>query len=318
MIGYGLQSCSSSSQWYGTRYRWLNLCGIVLISCFFTCRPLFAASQYCDYRIDQSYAGVGYGNLEKSHLNTGTGAEVAITTNEVNFAWLVADEQVHSLVLGWDMLYTIMDFDLIEPMTNGHLHTWDFSVIGSYKNNGSEVFYKIIPAISVSSNALRDPSLIDGKALQLKTGLVYKKELHQRFAWLIGFMSDHRFGDYRLYPVAGACWQPSEGWLLQLALPDFSIRKAFSNDISLTFYVAPEGNQWHVFSSDRQRDSDLTYNTIVTGITAQWAITTAISLSLNVEKQTSREFSIVLDDNSLIEPAAGSSMGLTLRGEVLF
>jgi hypothetical protein len=266
----------------------------------------------------QHSIGLGYGMLDKSQLDTGTGAEVEITTHEVNFAWPVASEPNHSLALGFDMLYTIMDFDLITPMTNGHLHTWDLSVNGSYKKKGSEIFYNVTPALSVSSNALKRPSLIDDEALQLKTGMVYKKDIHQGYAWVIGFMSDHRFGDYRLYPVAGVCWKPSENWLLQLALPDFSIRKLFSSEISLTFYVAPEGNQWHVFSDDEQRDSDLTYNAIVTGITAQWLIAPTISLNLNLEQQTRREFSVVLDDNSLIEPGAGSSMGLTVRGEVLF
>lgn len=318
MIGSGLQSYSLSSQWCCTRHFRLNLYTIALVSCFITCRPLFAASQYCDYSIDQSYAGLGHGRLEKAQLDTGTGAEVEITTNEVNTVWLVTSEPNHSLAIGWDMLYTIMDFDMIKPMTNGHLHTLDLSVIGSYKKNGAEIFYKVTPAISVSSNALRDPSLIDGEALQLKTGLVYKKDLHRKYAWVVGFMSDHRFGDYRLYPVAGVCLQPSAGWLLQLALPDFSIRKTFSSGISLTLYAAPEGNQWHVFSEDEQRNSDFTYNAIVTGIAAQWPISPTISLSLDFEKQTRREFSFVLDDNSLVEPGAGSSTGLTVRGEVLF
>lgn len=318
MIGSGFQSYSSSSQWCGVHRFRLKLYSIALISCFITCCPLFAASQYCDNRIDQSYAGLGYGNLEKAQLDTGTGAEVEITTHEVNSAWFITSEPTHSLAIGWDMLYTIMDFDMIKPMTNGNLHTWDLSVIGSHKKNGSEVFYKVTPAISVSSNALRDPSLLDDEALQLKTGLVYKEDLHRKSAWVVGFMSDHRFGDYLLYPVAGVCLQPSEGWLLQLALPDFSIRKTFSSGIRLTLYAAPEGNQWHVFSKDKQRNSDFTYNAIVTGIAAQWPITPTISLSLDFEKQTRREFSFVLDDNSLVELGAGSSTGLTVRGEVLF
>jgi hypothetical protein len=284
-----------------------------MISC-----PLFAARQYCENSLDQRGVGIGYGSWEKSQLDTDTGAEVEMTTNEVNFSWPAASENNHQLKLGFDMLYTIMDFDKITPMTNGHLHTWDLSVNGSHIRNGSKVLYHVTPAISVSSNALKRPSLIDSDALQLKTGVIIKKDIHQEYAWVIGFMSDYRFGDYRLYPVAGVCWQPSENWSLQLALPDFSIRKIFSNDISLTFYVAPEGNQWHVFSDDEQRSSDLSYNAIVTGISAQWLISTTITLSLEIQKQSRREFSVVLDDNSLIEPGANSSAGFTLRSEMLF
>jgi len=318
MISADLLSCSLSSQQRGIRYLHLNLISIALFLFLIISRPLFAANHYCDNNIDRSYIGLGHGRLDKAKLDTGTGAVVKTTSNEVNFSWPVASESEHSTALGFDMLYTIMNFDFVTPMTNGHLHTWRLPVTGSYKKNGSEIFYKVTPAISVSSNVLRHPELIDGKALQLNTGLLYKKDIQREYSWVIGFMSDHRFGDYHLYPVAGICWQPTQDWLLQLTLPDFSIRKTFSSGINLVFYVAPEGNQWHVFSKDRQRDSDLTYNAIVTGITAQWSITPTVKLSLEFEKQSRREFSIVLDDNSLIEPQADSSTGLTVRAEVLF
>ena len=155
MIGSGFLSYSSSSKRCAICHFRFNLYNIAFISCFITCCPLFAASQYCDNNIDQSYVGLGHGRLEKAKLDTGTGAEVTMTTNEVNFAWSVDNEPDHSLALGFDALYTIMDFDVIKTMTNGHLHTWDLSVKGSHKKNGSEVFYNVTPALSVSSNALK-------------------------------------------------------------------------------------------------------------------------------------------------------------------
>ena len=318
MVNADLLSCSLSSRQRGYCYLRFNLYSMALFLCLLICHPLFAASQYCDNSVGQNHIGVGHGRLEKAPLDTGTGAVVAITTNEVNFSWPVSSEVDHSLALGFDMLYTIIDFELITPMTNGHLHTWSLPVTGSYKKNTAEIFYNVTPVVSVSSNALKNPQLIENKSLQLNTQLIYKKNLNPEYAWIIGFMSDHRLGDYRLYPVAGVCWQPEKDWALQLSLPDFSIRKTFSNGINLTFYAAPQGNQWHVFSKDRQRDSDLRYNAIVTGITAQWSITPTVSLSLDFEKQSRREFSIVLDDNNLIEPEAASSTGLTVRGKVLF
>ncbi|MCK4707312.1 MAG: hypothetical protein KAU21_01755, partial [Gammaproteobacteria bacterium] len=257
--------------------------------------PLFAFNQYCDVSIAKSHVSLGYASLERSQLDTdNTGAGVAIKTAEANFAWLVSSEPAHSLSLSFDTLYTIMDFDLITPMTNGHLHTWGLSLTASHKKDGAEILYNVTPAISISSNALKNPELINDESLQLKTSLIYKKNLPRKLAWVFGFMSDYRFGDYRLYPLAGVCWQPAQDWLLQLALPDFSIHKTFSSGISLTLYTAPKGNKWQVFSRDMQRNSELTYNSIVTGITAQWSITPAVELSLDFEKQTSREFSIVL------------------------
>lgn len=310
--------CSLGSQWRDICHLQFNIYSIALFLCLLLPYPLFASSQYCDPNIGKSHVILGHASLEKSRLNAGTGAEVAIKTEEANFAWLVRNEVAHSQSLSFDTSYTIMDFDLITPMTNGYLHTWGLSLAGSYDQTGADIFYKLTPAISVSSNALKNPELMNSESLQLKTGLIYKKNLYREHTWVLGFMSDYRFGEYRLYPLAGICWQPAQGWLLQLALPDFSIRKTFSNGINLTLYTAPEGNKWHVFSKDMQRNSELSYSTIVSGITAQWSITSSIELSLDFEKQTGREFSIVLDDNNLIKPNAGSGMELTLRGMILF
>lgn len=317
MISASFHLMLSKSQRQCARYIQSLLFSIIITGVFII-QPVSASSQYCDSSTVRSHIGLSYGNLEKSQLDTGTGEEVEITTNEVKFGWLKTNDATHSIMVNFDMLYTIIDFDGITPMTNGHLHIWDLSVNGNYKSNKSEVFYNITPALSVSSNILKNPDLINSDSLQLKTALVYKTDRNRNHEWVIGAMSDHRFGDYLLYPVAGVCWQPAENWLLQLVLPDFNIRKTFSTGISLSLYVTPEGNQWHVFSKDRQRNSDFTYNAIVTGITAQWAITPTTVLRIDVNKHTKREFSFVLDDNTSTELEAGSSRGIAVMGEVLF
>ena len=118
----------------------------------------------------------------------------------------------------------------------------------NWRSTGSDytVDYYLAPVISVSSNALKQHELIDSEALQLWTGLFYKKHLNQESAWLLGFRTDYRFGPYQLYPVVGICWQPGSSWQLQLALPDFSIRKFFASGINITLFASPDGNKWHV------------------------------------------------------------------------
>jgi len=313
-----MKSCPYSSPWHDSSYLQLKLYCIALFLCLAIPSPLFAYSQYCDASIARSHVELGRTKLEKSRLDAGTAAKVAITTNAANFSWLLSSEPGHSLSLSFDTLYTIMDFDSITAMTNGHLHTWGLSLSGLLKKNGAEIFYNVTPGISVSSNALKNPELINGESLQLTTSLINKKDIHQKYAWVLGFMSDYRFGDYRVYPLLGVCLQPSQDWLFQLALPDFSIRKTFSSGVNLTLYAAPEGNEWHVFSRDLQRNSQLGYNAIVTGITAHWPVTPTFEFSLDVEKHIRREFSIVLDDNSLIQPGAASGMSLTLTGKISF
>ncbi len=288
----------------------------MLILWFIISGPLSAFNQYCDSSLEPGYVEIDYGKQHDYQLETGTVVEVS--TVEANAAWLVSDKPDHSLSVGIETLYTILGFNLITPMTNGHLHTWGFPLTGSYNKNGAEILYNLTPAISVSSNALKNPELIDEESLRLETKLVYKKSLLNKHAWVVGFMSDYRFGDYRLYPLVGVCLQPTQDWLLQLTLPDFSIRKIFSSGVNLIFYATPEGNNWHVFSEDLQRNSDLRYHTIVTGIKAEWLITPTIELSLDLEQQNKTEFSLVLDDDSSIQFDAESTLQFKLKGRVLF
>jgi len=314
----GLQLFSSSLQQCGMCGIQIRRCCLALVSGLVISNPLMAAGEYCDAIHAHHKVSLGYGYLQQSSLDSATGNAVAITTNKASFNWLVKPEPSASQALGVDLQYSIMDFEGITPMTNGHLHNWSAPISGNYKTGEADVFYYLIPAISVSSNALRNTDLLDSQALQLNTGLIYKKDLRPDLAWVIGFMSDHRFGDYRFYPTAGVCWRPAQDWLVQLALPDFNIRKSFSSGLQLTIFIAPEGNQWHVFSKDEQRSSDFSYNAITTGMSAHWAVTPAIGLSLELVKHTRREFSIVLDDNSLIEPNAASSTAVRISGEIVF
>ena len=288
---------------------------IMLVLWFIISGPLSAFSQYCDSSLESGYVEISYGKQHDAQLETGTGVEISAA--EANVSWLVSDKTDHSVSVGIETLYSILGFNFIVPMTNGHLHTWDFPLTGSINKNGADIFYNITPAISASSNVLKNPQLIDDESLQLKTKLVYKKHLNKQ-AWVVGFMSDYRFGDYRLYPLAGVCLQPSPDWLLQLTLPDFSIRKAFSSEISLTFYAAPGGNKWHVFSKDLQKNSNIGYHTIITGISVEWLITPSVELSFDLEQQNKTKFSLALDDSSSIQFDAESWLQLKVRGRILF
>ena len=293
--------------------------GIIFFVCIVYSGRLFSAAtnQYCDSAVDQNHFGLSRGTLDSSRLDAG--AEVEFTREELTSGLVVSNEQHHSMAIDFNFQYTIFDFDnTLMPMTNGHLHTWDFPV--SMRNKGSDyvLSYHLAPAISFSSNVLRDPRLADREGFQLGTGIVYKKDLGLENAWLLGFRSDHRFGHYRGYPVIGFCWRPSRNWQLQLALPDFSIRKSFSNGIHLKLFAEPDGNQWHVFSKDKTTDSDFTYDAIVTGLSVEWHVNASIKLGLDAEKHSRRRFDFVLDDGSVVKTRSKSSTGLTVRGEIVF
>jgi hypothetical protein len=279
---------------------------------------LLSTTNYCGINTAQHFIRAKIVKLGQAQLDTPAPAQVEITTREFDAARVLVREQRHTRSIGFNFQYTTVNLESIDAMTNGHLHSWDFPFEGRLHKSDSELFYNIVPALSVSSNALKDPQLIGSDSLQLYTGLVYKKNISIENAWLLGFRSDHRFGSYKVYPVVGFCMQPASDWELQLALPDFSITKGFKGGFSLKLFAEPTGNQWHVFSKDTKRESNFTYEAITTGLTALWRISDSMNVSLGIENQTNRRLSFVLDDNTFIEPKAESARGMMVRGEVLF
>ncbi len=291
---------------------------LLIVIGLFISQSLQATTNYCSNSTARHFIRVEVGNLGQAQLDTAMPAQVKITTSALNSAWVFVREQQHTSSIGFNFQYTNVDLESIDAMTNGHLHTWDFPLEGRLSSTGSELFYDITPAISVSSNALKNPELIDADGLQLNLGMVYKKNISLESAWLAGFRSDYRFGPYKAYPVVGVCMQPARDWDLQLAVPDFSILKRINRGLSLELFAEPVGNQWHVFSKDLTRESDFGYNAIAIGLSAQWHISASINVGLVIENQTNRRLSFVLDDNTLIEVKAESSTGMMLKGEVLF
>lgn len=280
---------------------------------------LFAAAsnQYCENKTSQYHIGLSGGSLQEEPLDNG--AKVTLTRRELNAGIITNSEQDRSMTFDFDYQYTIVGYDdLVQPMTNGHLHSLGFPVGWRSKGKDFSLDYYLAPVISVSSNALKNPDLLDREALQVWTGLIYTKELSRESSWLLGFRSDYRFGPYHIYPVAGFCWRPDANWQLQLALPDFSIRRLYSNGIIIKLFAEPDGNKWHVFSEDTTTSSDFFYNAIVTGLSIEWQVNSKLLLELNAIRHSRREFSFTLEDGTTADTGARSSTGLSIGANLFF
>lgn len=298
-------------RWFPSIFR-----GATLITCVALSSTLLAANnQYCGTK--QSHAILSAEKLKNAALDDGT--EVAFFRWNFASGLIVNREQDHEVTVNFNFQYAIISFDdTITPMTNGHLHSWDFPVTVHRKGAGYSFDYYLAPAIAVSSNGLKSPDLLDSDALQLWAGAIYKKELNQESTWLLGFRSDHRFGPYRAYPVAGFCWQPNANWQLQLVLPDFSIRRFFSNGINIKFFAEPDGNKWHVFSKDTTNNSDFITNAIVAGLSIEWQINSTVTFGISAVQHSKREFSLALDDGTRVDTNAQSSTGVSVSLGLLF
>ena len=301
----------------------LQLHSIVRITTFSACvtfsSSLFAiaSNQYCDNKSNQYHIGLSGGSLQEEPLDNG--AKVALSKRELNADIITSSEQDHSMTLDFNYQYTIISYDdMIQPMTNGHLHSLDLPISWHRKGSTYTLDFYLAPVISVSSNTLINPDVLDSDALQLWTGMLYKKEINQQGSWLLGFRSDHRFGPYQVYPVAGFCWQPDANWQLQLAFPDLNIRRFFSNGINIKLFAEPDGHKWHVFSEDLTSSSDFIYNASVTGLTFEWQINSTVWLELSAIKHSKREFNFVLEYGTHVETGANSSTGLSIGAGILF
>ncbi len=291
---------------------------ILAILSIFVSPSLPASTNYCAKSLAHHFIRAKIGILGQARLDATTTAQVEFNTSEFNSGWVFNRARQHTRSIGFNLQYTIVNLGSIDTMTNGHMHTLDFPLEGRLDNTESILFYNVTPTISVSSNALKNPELIDSDGLRLSAGMVYKKNLSAQRAWLFGFRSDYRFGSSKTYPVIGVCLHPDRDWSLQLALPDFSILKRFSRGLSLALFAKPAGNQWHVFSKDMTRNSNFIYSAIAIGLSVQWNISTSLNAGLSIENQSNRRFNYVLNDYTSVEVKAEPSTGMMLTGEVLF
>jgi len=296
---------------------WSTFTGAAFIFLASVNSNLFAAvsSQYCG--TEQNFISLSAEKLQDAALDDGT--EVGFSQRDLTSGLVVSRSKQQSVAIGFNFQYTIIDVDdSITPMTNGHLHNWNFPVSAHRKGSDHTLDYYLAPVISVSSNGLKNPDLLDNESFQLWAGAIYRKSLSKKSGWLVGFRSDHRFGDYRVYPVAGICWQPDQDWHLQLALPDFRISRYFSNGINIKLFAGPEGNRWHVFSADTMNSSDLTYNAIISGISVEWQLNPTVSVALDAIQHSARELSFALEDGTPVETNAQSSTGFSVSLDLLF
>ena len=249
----------------------------------------------------------------------GDSSEVSYESRGISSGLASSSSGEKTTSVDFDYRYTILGFDgAARPDSNGHLHAIIVPITGRDDRQDHTLVYYLAPALSVSSNALKDPDLIDADALQLRAGLWYRKAVDDRQAWFAGLRADYRFGPYRLYPVAGYCWKPDDMWQFQLALPDFSITGHLTDAISVDLFVSPDGNRWHVFNKDKTRQSDFAYNAIVSGISLDWQLNQSVGLSIGIISHSRRRFSYLDETGTTQDTSANSAIGYTASASISF
>jgi hypothetical protein len=198
---------------------------------------------------------VSYAENADADFDPPVDGETGGQRTDINGLWDLGEPG--GVALGYSHQYDSLDIDLADgdTLSNGHHHTiaiplhWHRELDG-----GDEMSLSLAPALSVSSNVLKDLDLADSDAVQLWGSAMYRLD-GDRIDWLFGVMHDYRFGEGRVYPVAGAEWS-SESTSLRVTYPDIAANWHFAERWSLDASVSPDGNLWRVWDRDKNIDSD--------------------------------------------------------------
>ena len=212
---------------------------------------------------------------------------------------------------GFGHRYMIFDFSAIEPQTNAHLHT---SFVPLHWQRGNLRLSAAL-ALSASSNVMGHPQEYESETLQLLFAAVAAKEIGERVAFHYGLCGDHRFGEYRVYPVAGVAWRPHPDWTVELGFPETRIEWTATNELGTSLQVAPDGNEWRVENRAFSAESDFVYEAVALEWITEWSPGSRLTVALSLGRQLRNRYEMTLADNQrvFVSGAPADRVGLGLR-----
>jgi hypothetical protein len=154
--------------------------------------------------------------------------------------------------------YDAMDFELPAaqaPPTTGDLHTLNLALGWRGPWAGGAVSVVVAPAVSASSNAIKEPGHWRGNMAQL-WGAAYYARPRGAGDWLLGLAHDYRFGEGRIYPLLGWRWAGDHS-RVRLVYPDLLLERDLGTTWTLSLMTGPDGSRWRVFDDDQHEDQAL-------------------------------------------------------------
>lgn len=269
--------------------------------------PARAGAAVCADPAAQSYAAGEFAWHGRSPLRERAGAT---DQENQNLDVLVASPS-RSFSYGFGHRYMIFDFSAIEPQTNAHLHT---SFVPLHWQRGN-LRLSAAAALSASSNVMGHPQEYESETLQLLFAAVVAKDVDEHLAFVYGLCGDHRFGEYRVYPVAGVEWRPHPDWTLEVGFPETRIAYTVTNDFETSLQVAPDGNEWRVENRDFSAESDFVYEAVALEWITEWSPVSRLTVALSLGRQLRNRYEMTLANGqrALVSGAPADRVGVGLR-----
>lgn len=271
-----------------------------------------ASVDICRQPTDDSHLSIAYYDHDRSFVDRGNA-----TTNQENLNSELLFKFSDKLALGIGHQYTILNADLIEPQTNGHLHTIYLPLHLRTRSDRGSIRFSIAPALSASSNAVSDPGSYKGDALQLLAALVWSRQMSDQFNLRYGICGDHRFGRYTIYPSIGVDWQPHADWTIELGFPTSQITYQVFKNLTSSLRIAPDGNEWYVRDKRLEKQSQFIYEALLLEWAFSWKAHKHIVISASVGRQFHIRYELTLLDDSRVrlhsDPVTRIGAALTWR-----
>lgn len=255
-----------------------------------------AAVDICDRPVTSSHVSFGVSAGDKATLQNGLGK---VEQEDYEFDSAYKFESDWSAGVGYR--YKILRFDPIEPQTNGHLHTLFIPVHRQTQSDGRGFRFSIAPALSASSNVMKDPSQYDTDALQLLVAAVWNRPLSGATGFRYGLCGDHRFGSYKIYPLVSFDWQPHRDWSIALGFPMAEVRYQATNRFDSSLRLAPSGNEWYVKDKSLLNESQFIYESYLLDWTLNWRAYKGLMLTAVIGWQFENRYELTLLDGSRVQ-----------------
>ncbi|MCH7508857.1 MAG: hypothetical protein IIB68_03330 [Proteobacteria bacterium] len=275
----------------------------------FCIQDSLARVDICRTPIAYSYLSMEISSHNKSAFERNLGE-----TEQENFNLdLIIRSEDNSLLFGVGYRYSFFNIDMFDPQTNGYLHTFFLPLHRISQNDVRSFRFSIAPALSASSNVMKNPGRYTVDAFQLLAALVWDWRLSDRVSLQYGLCGDHRFGNYRIYPLIGVHWQLHPVWTIELGYPTSQLRYQFSAGSTSSLQITPDGNEWYVLDKNLAQHSQFVYQSYALEWSFDWQLGAKLTLTTSVGRQLHNHYEMTLRDGSRVRLAGESATRFAAR-----
>jgi len=269
------------------------LTGLVFSLCCFSNSS--ASVDICQQPTAYSHLSIAYYNQQKSSLDQSNG-----TTRQENHDFDLLFKLSDNWMFGAGHRYVILKFDPLVPETNGHLHTFYLPLHRQSKSDRKTFRFSLAPALSASSNVMKDPDEYDSDAVQLLAAMIWSTQLSDQMTFRYGVCGDHRFGNYRIYPSVGVGLRPNANWTIELGFPTSQLTHKVSKNLTSSLRIAPDGNEWYVKDRGLEKQSHVVYEAWVFEWTVNWQAHKQFMVTASIGRRFQNKYEMTLLDESRV------------------